>query len=165
MKVPIEAVGKNLIEHPTIAIKGFRANDSSLFLNVDPSLLQNITDEYHNGEGLLTTHITEASLNDNGVLTLTSVGAQCFISSSKSVRDWPDIWIEMQPFVSVDGHHSGVHFFSVIGRPSSKGTLTLDTTKYKAGIRNDVDLALIDYQLLAHPDDVDVMLEGKIALS
>lgn len=160
MKVPLEAVGKNLIEHPTVPLLGFSVNDSSLFLNTDPSLLKNISDEYHRGEGLLTTHNTAANVNDQGALLLSSVGAQCFIVSSKAERDWPDIWIEMQPFVSIDGTDKGINFYSVIGRPLSKGKLTLDTEKYKAGVRDDVQLALIDYQLLAHPDDVDIMLEG-----
>lgn len=126
--------------------------------------MANITEEYHRGEGLLTTHVTAASINDQGVLILTSVGAQCFITSSKAEIGWPDIWIEMQPFVSIDGTDKGINFYSVIGRPLSKGMITLDADKYISGLRDDVQLALIDYQLLAHPDDVDIMLEGKFTL-
>lgn len=162
MIVPIEAIGKNLIEHATFPIQGFQVNDSSLFPKMDPSVTANVSEEYHKGEGLLTTHITATYNNEQGVLTLISVGAQCFIVSSKAETEWPDIWIEMQPFVSVDGKEHGINLYSIIGRPRSRGLLTIDTDKYKAGIRDDVQLAVIDYKLLTHPDDVDIMLEGNI---
>lgn len=162
MKVSIEAVGKNLIEHATFPILGFYVNDSSYFPKMDPSVTQNISAEYHNGEGLLTTHTTATSNNEQGVLTMMSVGAQCFIASSKSESGWPDIWIEMQPYVTIDGSEQGITLYSSIGRPHSRGLLTIDTDKYKAGIRDDVQLANIDYKMLTHPDDVDIMLEGNI---
>lgn len=53
-------------------------------------------------------------------------------------------------------------FNSVVGRPKSRGILSMDTDKYKAGIRDDRLLALIDYKILTHPDDVEVMLEGIV---
>lgn len=165
MKVPLEAVGKNFVEHATLPILGFQVSDTSLFPTMDFSETQNVLEEYHKGEGLLTTHTAAAYDNEQGVLTIISVGAQCFIASSKAETGWPDIWIEMQPFVSIDGKQHGINFYSIIGRPHSKGLLTLDTDKYKAGIRDDVQLAVIDYKMLTHPDDVDVMLDGKNKLN
>lgn len=145
MKVPLEAVGKNLGEHPSF-IMGFSVNDTSLFPKIDPSDVEKISEDYHNGEG---------------ILALISEGPQAFIASSKAETDWPDLWIEMHPIISVNGEEQVVYFYDVIGRPKSKGTLMLDTDKYKAGVRDDVELALIDYGFLTHPDDAQVMLEGN----
>lgn len=94
-------------------------------------------------------------------MTIVSEGPQCFIASSKADPDWPDLWIEIHPIVSVDGKEQRIYFYNVVGRPQSKGLLSLDTDKYKAGVRDDVQLALIDYRLLTHPDDVEAMLDGK----
>lgn len=145
VKVPLEAVGKNLGEHPLFILPGFAVNDSSIFLKVDASEIVQLSEEYHNGEG---------------VLTKISI-AQCFIASSKAKPGWPDLWIEINPRISVDGSEV-INFYNIVGRPQSKGILTLDTDKYKAGVRDDVQLALIDYKFLTHPDDVDVMLDGNI---
>jgi len=73
---------------------------------------------------------------------------------------WPDLWIEINPGINIDGGESHIEFINVIGRPQSKGLLTFDADKYKAGIRDDVQLALIDCKYLTHPDDTEVMLEG-----
>lgn len=127
---------------------GFTVNDSSLFPRMNPSDLERIADEFHNEGG--------------GILSIIAEGPQCFISSSKAEPGWPDLWIEINPTITVDGGEPDIHFINVIGRPQSKGLLTLDADKYKAGIRDDVELALIDCKYLSHPDDMEVMLEGKM---
>lgn len=143
VKVPLEAVGKNLGEHPLFVLSGFTVNDSSIFLKMDSSEIEKFTEEFHNGKGVLTKNSE----------------AQCFYSSSKAKPGWPDIWIAIDPQISVDGREI-VNFYSFIGRPRSKGILTLDTNKYTAGVRDDQQLALIDYKFLTNPDDVEALLDG-----
>lgn len=144
-RVALEAVGQNLGEHASFTMTGLSVNDSSLFLKIKSSETEKILEQYHNGEG---------------VLSASADGAQCFIRSSKAEPDWPNLFIGLNPVVSVDDEEQRINFLNILGRPKSRGTLTLDTNKYKAGIRDDVDLALIDYKLLTHPDDVEAMLEG-----
>lgn len=150
MKVHLEAVGKNLADHVALNVPGFSVNDTSLFLEINSTNIEKVTEEYHNGEGALTTRGTAGW-----------VGVQGFIVSSKAKLDWPDIFIAIRTSVSIDGGEQRMTFTSIVGRPQSKGTVTLDTEKYKAGIRDDVQLALIDNKLLTHPDDIEVILEGK----
>jgi len=107
-----------------------------------------------------TEKILENFHNGTGILTLTVGGCHSFIVSSKAERDWPDLRIDFNSQVGIDDVEPLVGFIIVLGRPKSNGILTLDTDKYKAGIRDDAQLALIDYQLLTHPDDIDVILEG-----
>lgn len=119
-------------------------NDSSIFLKMESSQIMKFTNEFHNGEGILTKN-TEA---------------QCFITSSKARPGWPDIWIAIHPLPSVDGAEI-LNFYSIIGRPQSKGIFSLDANKYRAGVRDDQQLALIDYRFLSHPDDIEALLDGN----
>lgn len=162
MKVPLEAVGKNLLEHPSTFISSFLfPSDSSILPRVGLSDIANIAEEYHRGEGLLRTPGIYIRPNERGGLTIRLTAAQCFIVSSKAEPGWPDILITIETFVNTEGNEQGVNFRSTIGRPRSKGVLGLDAEKYRAGIRDDVQLALIDYKFLTDPDDVDVILDGK----
>lgn len=144
MKVPLEALGKNLVDHPLLVLHSFAVNDSSLFTKLDSTQIEAITENFHIGGGVLT-QIAEA---------------QSFIVSSKAEAAWPDLLIIIHPMASVDGRET-LNFYSIIGRPRSKGLFTMDTEKYKAGVRDDVELAVIDYKLLSHPDDIETMLDGK----
>lgn len=146
VKVPLEAVGKNLENHIALPVPGFTANDSSLFPKISSSEAEKIMEEYHNGEGMLT-YIQD--------------GPQSYITSSKAEPGWPDILIQITPSIRVDDEEQRISLYSILGRPKSKGILTLDADKYKEGIRDDVQLALIDYQHLTHPDDIEVILEGN----
>lgn len=136
-----------MIEHPLFILSGFSVNDSSIFLQVDSSEMEQFMEEFHNGYGVLTKN-TEA---------------QCFYTSSKAKPGWPDTWIAIHPMPSVDGVEI-LNFYVVVGRPQSKGTIALDANKYRAGVRDDQQLALIDYKLLTNPDDVEALLEGKTIL-
>lgn len=144
--MPLEAVGKNLVDHHAFSIPGFSVNDSSLFPKISSSEIETILEEYHNGRGMLT-YIQD--------------GPQCFITSSKAEAGWPDLWIQITPVIRLDDEAQRINFYNMVGRPKSTGIITLDTDKYKAGIRDDVQLALIDYKLLTHPDDIDVLLDGN----
>lgn len=153
MKVPLEAVGKNLADHPGGGLSPFSANDTSLFAEMNTTDVERISEEYQKGGGMLATR------GANGW-----VQGQGFIVSSKATLDWPDIKIAIRTSVGIDGDEPQISFLYTNERPKSKGVLTLDTEKYKAGVRDDVQLALIDLQLLSHPDDIEVLVEGKILL-
>lgn len=140
----MEAVGKNLGEHPLFILPGFSVNDSSIFPKMNSSEMEKMLEEYQNGKG---------------VLTLISQ-AQSFLTSSMAEPDWPNLWIQINPGIRVDGAEEYINFFNIIGRPQSKGIFTMDTEKYKAGIRDDVQLAVIDFKLLSHPGDLESMLDG-----
>lgn len=153
VKVHLEAVGKNLADHVSFSVSGFSVNDTSRFLEINSENIEEVIAAYHNGEGPLTTKGTS-----------TWLAGQCLIVSTKATTDWPDILIGLRTPVSIDGAEQFVNLNCAVGRPKSKGTLTLDTEKYKAGIRDDVQLALIDSRVLTHPDDAEVLLEGKVLL-
>lgn len=144
VKVPLEAIGKNLVEHPLFVLPGFAVNDSSIFLQVDSSQIDRISEQFHNdGDGVLTKN-TEV---------------QCFITSSKARPGWPDIWIAIHALPSVNGSEI-LNFYTFLGRPQSKGSVTLDAVKYRSGVRDDQQLASIDYRFLTDVDDVDALLDA-----
>lgn len=145
VKVSLEALGKNLGEHQLFILPGFAVNDSSIFLKIGTSEIEKISEDFNNGEGVLTQ----------------TTQAQCFITSSKARPGWPDLWIQIHPVTSVDDKEV-LNFYNILGRPKSKGIFTLDTDKYKEGVRDDVQLAQIDYKLLTHPDDMEALLEGNV---
>lgn len=148
VKVHLEAVGKNLVEHVAFMVSGFSVNDSSSFQRFNSSDTASIWEEYHNGKGILT-------------LGWSLDAAGSFIVSPKAEPDWPDLIIGMRGVIGVDDEEQRITFYNVIGRPKSRGLLTLDTDKYKSGIRDDVQLALIDFKLLTHADDIDALLHGN----
>lgn len=131
-------------EHPLFVLPEFAVNEFAV--KIDSAHIDKVTGEFHNG--------------GNGVLTK-NTEVQCFIASSKARPGWPDIWIVNHVWPSVDGRESPI-FYTFIGRPRSKGTVTMDAEKFKAGVRDDQQLALIDYRFLADPDDVEILLEGKL---
>lgn len=142
----IEAVGKDISEHASVTLPVF-VNDTSQFIHVKSNEAESIFENYHNGHGVLATR---------------HEGAQCFIRSSKAAADWPDLWIASHPTLAIDDESQIVRMYVVLGRPQSRGEYTMNTTAYKEGIRDDEQLALIDYKLLTHADDVDAMIEGNL---
>ncbi len=145
--MPLEAVGKNLGEHASFSLTEWSANDSSLFLKIKSAEMEKMLEQYHR--------------DGEGIFSVPTDGSQCFIRSSKAEEDWPNLLIGLNPLVSIDDEEHRFHFINVLGRPKSKGTVTLDADKYRAGITDDVELALIDYKLLTHPDDIEALLDGK----
>ncbi|XP_037024090.1 glucose dehydrogenase [FAD, quinone]-like [Bradysia coprophila] len=147
VKVPLEAVGKHLQDHTMFPLFGFSTNDSSAFQKIDSSEIEKIMTDFHNGKGPLTT---------------TGVGCHSFIVSSKADPHWPNFRIDLTVgmLAQLAETKPTVGFIVVLSRPKSIGSLTMDTDKYRAGIRDDEQLAIIDYNILTHPDDIDVILEG-----
>lgn len=143
--MPLDAVGKNLKTHALFILSEFSVNDSSIFVKMDSNEMEKFMEEFHTaGEGVLTIN-TEA---------------QCFYTSTKAKPGWPDVWIAIHPLTSVDGIEI-LNFYILIGRPRSRGIITMDTDKYKAGVRDDQQLALIDYKLLTNEDDIEALLDGE----
>lgn len=145
----IEAVGKEISEHVSVTFP-FLVNDTSQFIHVKSNETESILENYHNGRGVLATR---------------HEGAQCFIRSSKAGPDWPDLWIAAHPTLAIDDESQIVRMYMVLGRPQSRGEYTMNTTAYKHGIRDDEQLALIDYKLLTHADDVEAMIEGNFLIT
>ncbi len=88
-------------------------------------------------------------------------GPQVFKVSSTAPPGWPNIWIALAtPIPTYDGPVS-LSFYVVLGRPKSRGSIGLNAEKYKAGVKDDVQLAVLDFALLTHPDDMDDMVEGE----
>ena len=92
------------------------------------------------------------------------------MTSSRAIADgqtgWPDIQIDF-----IDGFTSNpvqdphqVRLYVILGRPKSRGVMTLNATAYKLGVRDDEELALIDYNILSDPTDVEVLVEGILHL-
>lgn len=144
--MPLEAVGQNLGEHPSFIMTGFTVNDTSLFPSITTAEMENIWKQFENGEG---------------VLSIVSEGPQCFITSSVAEPGWPDLWLEIHPLVRVEGTEQRINFYNVVGRPKSRGTFSMDTAKYRNGVRDDEELSLIDYRFYSHPDDAVAILDGK----
>lgn len=141
----MDAVGKEISEHVSVTLP-FVVNDTTPFIHVSTHDTESILENYHNGHGVLATR---------------HEGAQCFIRSSKADPDWPDLMIAAHPTLAIDDEPQIVRMYVVLGRPQSRGEYTMDTTAYKDGIRDDEQLALIDYKLLTHADDVDALIDGK----
>jgi len=139
-----------LDDHPAIVLSPFHVNDSSLFPRINPEDTEKLIEEYRQGKGIL------ASLTE---------GPQCFKASSRAESGWPNIWTAMAASIRTSDVPQVVSFYTVLGRQRSKGSVSLNTELYKAGIRDDVQLALIDFGLLRDPADVEDLVEGNGALS
>lgn len=144
----MSAVGKSISEHVSVTLP-FKVNDTSSFIHINSKDTESILESYHNGHGVLATR---------------HEGAQCFIRSSKAEPDWPDMMIGAHPTLGIDDDAQIVNIYVVLGRPQSRGEYSMNTTAYKLGIRDDEQLALIDYKLLTHADDIDAMVDGESIL-
>ena len=131
--------------HPALGLAPFHVYNSSLFPRINPEDTEKLIEDFRQGKGLLTSLLG---------------GPQCFKCSSRVESGWPNLWIAMVPDIRTEDVLQSVSLFSVLGRPLSRGFISLNATLYKAGVRDDVQLALLDLGLLRHPDDVEDMLEG-----
>ncbi|XP_035715873.1 oxygen-dependent choline dehydrogenase isoform X2 [Folsomia candida] len=149
VKVPLPALGENVSEHPALWLGPWypESDNISLFHQVmHPDATEAFVAQYLRGEGPL------AYLGE---------GPQMFKVTSRALPDWPNlsVTIHLQP-IRNPGDRPTVFFYVVLGRPQSKGKVTMNSTAYKAGIRDDVQLAEIDFNFLSHPDDAEDLLEG-----
>jgi choline dehydrogenase len=149
VKVPLPAVGQNVAEHPAIWLGPFHPEDGnySLFHQVmHPEATEQYVDEFRRGVG---------------PLTFLGEGPQAFKVTSRARPDWPNVsvTIHLLPIRNMADPPT-VFFYIVLGRPQSKGHISLNGTAWKAGIRDDVQLAEIDFNFLSNTEDREDLLEG-----
>lgn len=134
-------------------------NDSSRFLIIRDGDEENVLNRYHESA--------------EGILGVLRVGPQAFFVSTRAKEqgeyNWPDIRLfvyafrpDYRPFSEDEGGER-ISLYAVQNRPKSRGTVKLNATAYREGVRDDTKLALIDFQFLTDPDgiDEDVMVEGR----
>jgi len=145
VKVPLDTVGQSLSEHPAVILSPFSIGNSSIFPRIHPEDTEKLVEEFHRGEGIFT-NLAE--------------GPQCFKVSPRAEAGWPNLWMGLLPQMMTNGEPQALSLYSVLGRPRSKGSIQLNGELYKAGVRDDTQLALIDFGLVTHPDDMEDMVEG-----
>jgi len=88
-----------------------------------------------------------------------------FLSSSVSGSDWPDIHLRQRYVCAVDAPPNQICFDVVAGRPQFSlelaGTLTLNTSAYLSGERDNVKLAIIDPKVLESKRVFRILRESK----
>lgn len=150
MKVPLESVGKLMSGHPSINLTPFHVSNTSLFPKIDPEDTENLIEDYREGKGILTSLLG---------------GPQCFKTSTRAELGWPNLWISMISSIRTEDVPQVVSFFTAVGRARTRGSISLDTKLYRAGVRDDTQLGLIDFGPLNDPNDVEDMLEGEFYFS
>jgi len=143
-------VGTILEDHPTVFFNvTFKHNSPS-------SIYNNLTER--NFESYL-------SNDADGLLSEVGPKAQAFLVSnvakSNGEVDWPDLrfaWEETQ--VDSSNGITVTRMGMVLGRPSSSGSLKLDTDAYLRGERRNFKLCLIDYNLLGNNSDQLRLIDG-----
>lgn len=158
IKVNRPGVGQNLMQDIQIFIGPIFVNDSSRFRIIRDGDVENELNKYHE--------------SGEGILGLQRLGPQAFFVSTRAKEqgetNWPDIRLflnayhpDFRPYREDEGGEQ-MSFYVGQNRPKSRGTVKLNATAYKEGIRDDTKLALIDFQFLTDPDgiDEDVLVEG-----
>lgn len=149
----LKGVGKNFRDHGAVILR-FTVN------NPDTSLLQRL-----NEEDVQTEIMRYQATNRNGFLTRMDVGPQAFIVSSRAKAEgqnhWPDLQIVFvqQPVLEKDSPQT-TSLQIILNRMKSSGEIGFNTTAYRNGERDDLQLALIDFRLFSDSSDVDALIEG-----
>lgn len=150
----LRGVGKNFRDHGAVILR-FTVN------NPDTSLLQRL-----NEEDVQTEIMRYQEAKRNGFLTRMDVGPQAFIVSSRAKAEgqnhWPDLQIVFvqQPVLEKDSPQT-TSLQIILNRMKSSGEIGFNTTAYRNGERDDLQLALIDFRLFSDSSDVDALIEGK----
>ncbi|ODM95746.1 Oxygen-dependent choline dehydrogenase [Orchesella cincta] len=158
IKQELPSLGQNMTDHFYLTIHPINYNAS--IIPYVPRMpegadFEEMLQKYHEtGEGILG-HLQQ--------------GPQALVVSSRAKadgeEDWPDYqigYMPMCPAPSGDEIPTSCIYVS-LGRPKSVGTVRLNTTAYKEGIRSDlIKLAIIDFKMFEGEgaSDVDVLLEG-----
>ncbi|CAL8130344.1 unnamed protein product [Orchesella dallaii] len=158
VKQELPGVGQNFADHLYIMLQNIQYNSSII------PFIPSIPEEQDFEEMLKKYQET-----GEGILGWLQEGVQSYFVSRRAKADgegeWPDIQMAYDPMCPApygDGMPvSCVHLFC--GRPKSKGSMRLNTTAYKEGIRSDdVKLAIIDFGFFEGEgsSDMDVLLEA-----
>ncbi|ODM95747.1 Oxygen-dependent choline dehydrogenase 1 [Orchesella cincta] len=157
VKHELASVGQNLGDHLHLSISDIQYNASILpyvpRMPEDREFEDMLQEYIETGEGIL------------GILQEGVVG---YVVSSRAKQageeTWPDIqfaYDPMCPAPSGDDLPTSC-FYLFNGRTKMRGEMRLNATAYKNGVKNDVELALIDYRVFEGEaaSDMDVLLEG-----
>ena len=103
-----------------------------------------------------------------GLLGTLQEGPQAFIVSARAKaegqQEWPDIQLNFNPMAPIpsgeDLPTSAIYAWNV--RPKLNGSLEMNTTAYREGSRDDMKLALIDFNIFEgqSSSDVEVLMES-----
>jgi len=137
-------VGKNLQEHQCVSIN-FKVNDS--FKHPSKSMFESP------GLGPISFFVSN-------------------LAKAANQKNWPDLELILtETFFGTDKEYATenlpnqFHIVVHLGRPDfdklSVGSIKLNTTAYRRGIRDNTKLAILDFNLLASSNNFAKMLEGR----
>lgn len=155
MKHHLPGVGKNLRDHAGVFLE-FTATNSS------DELLPVVSET-----GLEKELLKFQSVESSGFYSRNDLGhAQAFfvsqVAKKRGQTGWPDIQVVFKQTARV-GKKSPqrVTMHVIVNRLESQGEVIFDTDKYLQGVRDAVELAKIDYNLLTDEEDRLVLMEGN----
>lgn len=144
-------VGQGFQDHVTVVLQPIYVNDTVKFPTKISAWSPNTIDQYFNQNG-------------EGVLGAYTRPSQAFLTSSRAKRNlennWPDIQLVFKPGFHHDKDDVEMAIDVVLSRPKSAGFISLNTSEYLKGVRDDEKLAIVDYNLLADVTDIEVLIEG-----
>ncbi|XP_021953045.1 oxygen-dependent choline dehydrogenase [Folsomia candida] len=157
-KIPVKhhlpGVGKNLRDHAGVFLE-FTATNSS------DELLPVVSET-----GLEKELLKFQSVESSGFYSRNDLGhAQAFfvsqVAKKRGQTGWPDIQVVFKQTARV-GKKSPqrVTMHVIVNRLESQGEVIFDTDKYLQGVRDAVELAKIDYNLLTDEEDRLVLMEA-----
>lgn len=101
----------------------------------------------------------------SGYLIRKDIATQAFIVSSRAKQDgegkWPDLQLVLYPNFVFGPTNPLLTMQVISNRAKSIGSVTLNTTAYLDGERNDTKLAIVDHLTSFDSSDIDVLVEGK----
>ncbi|CAL8130342.1 unnamed protein product [Orchesella dallaii] len=158
VKHEIPSLGENLVDHLMLILTDIHYNSSIVpYIPIMPQ------------EKEFEEMIQKYQETGEGILGSLQRGPQAYIVSTRAKQEgegeWPDfqiVYAPMCPAAEGDNFPTSC-MFVLLGRPKSRGSLRLNTTAYKEGIRSDdVKLAVIDYKIFEgeSSSDLDVLVEG-----
>jgi hypothetical protein len=162
VKVDLPGLGKKLIDHAAITLGPFEVNASAVPLlpriKGEKELQSMLQDYIKNRKGFFANNREGASEVAQAILT------SKVAKSIPGEADWPDLFLsllQIYPKVAQGDELPTIGMFIMNGRMRSQGSFRLNVSAYREGIEDDVKLSVIDYNLLSHPSDVEVLLEGN----
>jgi len=164
VKANIPGVGRKLIDHSAVTLGPFEVNSNAIpFLPriQNDSEFQSMLQEYvTKRSGFFANNRKGASEVAQAILTSRRA------KSTPGEENWPDLFLSLLhifPKVAQGNELPTMGMFIMNGRMRSEGSVRLNVTAYKAGSEVDTELAVIDYNLLSDPADVQVLVEGMMA--
>jgi len=103
-----------------------------------------------------------------GVLSNVGDDAQEFFTSSlaqeRKEADWPDLYLNRGP-IGLNQYGIDVQVTRPIFDKKSMGTIELNHTAYRLGVRDDTKLAIIDIKIFQNPSFFRILQDGTLIYS